>query len=254
MARHCVGVAILRSTKLAKIASIEKIEKESYVFDPCCESPHAYVANGVVNHNCILWIDEIEKGLGGVQSSNQTDGGVTNRIFGTMLTWMQEKECPVFVVCTANNIMAIPPEFMRAGRFDEIFFLDLPDDEQRLDVLTRLLVKKKRNPADFDLYPVVQASVNYSPAELEKAINNALFVAFSDNKRKLTTQDLISEISKFQPLYNSRREEIEAMREWALGKDQEGGRAVLANSSNKIAGDFSTFNTSRSMNLSEDDL
>lgn len=202
----------------------------------------------------ILWIDEIEKGIGGVQSSNQTDGGVTNRIFGCMLTWMQEKECPVFVICTANNVMAIPPEFMRAGRFDEIFFLDLPNEEQRADILERLILKKHRDPKKFDFHPIVQASKNYSPAELEKAISNALFVAYSENKRDLTTADIVSEISKFQPLYNSRREEIEAMRTWALGKDNEGGSAVLANSSSHDKGNYLTHNSSRALNLSEEDI
>jgi len=75
---------------------------------------------------CVLWMDEVEKGIGGVQSSNQTDGGVTNRVFATLLTWMQEKTTATFVVCTANNVASLPPEFMRAGRFDEIFFVDLP--------------------------------------------------------------------------------------------------------------------------------
>ena len=79
----------------------------------------------------ILWIDEVEKGIGGVESSNATDGGVTSRVFGTLLTWMQDKTAPVFTVCTANNILGIPPEFMRAGRFDEIFFIDLPNEDQR---------------------------------------------------------------------------------------------------------------------------
>lgn len=200
----------------------------------------------------ILWIDEIEKGLGGVQSSNQTDGGVTNRVFGTLLTWMQEKDNPVFVICTANNVTSLPPEFMRAGRFDEIFFLDLPNADQRQDVLGRLLLKKKRNPEEFDLFKIAQSSENYSPAELEKGINNALFCAFSENKRQLTTEDIVSEIIKFQPLFNSRREEIEAMREWALGVDGVGGRAVLANSSENKK--FVPTNKARAMNLSAEDL
>lgn len=204
---------------------------------------------------CLLWIDEIEKGLGGVQSSNQTDGGVTSRIFGTMLTWMQEKDCPVFVICTANNIMAIPPEFMRAGRFDEIFFLDLPDADQREDVIGRLLLKKKRNPDDFDIKAIVQASENFSPAELEKAINNALFVAFSEGGRDLQTEDILAEAGRFQPLYNSRKEEIEGMRTWALGEDGTGGSAVKANSSSaQKPGDFSTKDAGRQLDFSLDDL
>lgn len=215
---------------MPKVTSIETIEEECDVFDPCCSSPHAYIANGFVNHNCILWIDEVEKGIGGVESSNATDGGVTSRVFGTMLTWMQDKLAPVFVVCTANNIAGLPPEFMRAGRFDEIFFIDLPNEDQRAEVVEKLLSRKKRNASVFDIGKIVLATHNYTPVEIEKGIDNALFVAYSDNKRELTTEDIVAETKKFFPLYNSRREEIEAMRDWALGEDGTGGRAVLANS------------------------
>ena len=200
----------------------------------------------------ILWIDEIEKGIGGVQSSNHTDGGVTNRVFGTLLTWMQEKEVPVFVIATANNLDGIPPEFQRAGRFDEIFFLDLPDQDQRVEVISCLLNKKKYDPSEFDLKKISIVSKNYSPAELEKGIDNAMFVAFADGGRDITTEDIISEINKFQPLYNSRREELEAMRTWALGEKGEGGRARLANSVRSTS--YSTKDTGRQISFSEDDL
>ncbi len=215
---------------MPKVTSIEVIEEECDVFDPCCSDPHAYIANGFVNHNCILWIDEVEKGIGGVESSNATDGGVTSRVFGTMLTWMQDRLAPVFVVCTANNIAGLPPEFMRAGRFDEIFFIDLPNEDQRAEVIGKLLSRKKRNASQFDIDQIVSATHNYTPVEIEKGIDNALFVAYSDNKRPLTTEDIVNETKKFFPLYNSRREEIEDMRTWALGESGVGGRAVLANS------------------------
>lgn len=171
-----------------------------------------------------LWIDEVEKGLGGVNSSNHTDGGTTSRVFGTLLTWMQDKTKPAFVVCTGNKVTDIPPEFMRAGRFDEIFFVDLPEFDQRVEVLECLLLRKQRNPDHFDLKTIASKCENYSPAEIEKAISNALFVAFSENKRKLVTNDIVSEIGKFQPLWMSRKEDILAMREWAKN------RAVRANS------------------------
>ena len=127
----------------------------------------------------ILWIDEVEKGISGVASSNQSDGGTTSRVFGTLLTWMQDKNAPVFVICTANDVLGIPPEFMRAGRFDEIFFLDLPDEDQRVEVAEKLILRKKRDPKNFDLLAIAKASVNYSPAEIEKGIDNALFVGYS---------------------------------------------------------------------------
>jgi len=209
---------------------------------------------------CVLWVDEIEKGIGGVASSNVTDGGVTNRVFGTLLTWMQEKEEPVFVIATANNLDGIPPEFQRAGRFDEIFFLDLPDRDQRVEVAEVLLKRKDRDPADFNLSRIADAADNYSPAEMEKGINNALFLAFQDKKRKVTTDDIVSEIGKFQPLYNSRREEVTVMREWAKGKDGSGGRARLANSSGSgksyaVSTPDRTFDLAGDLNdLTEDDL
>lgn len=235
------------------ISGIERVEIESYVYDPCCVFPHTYIANGFINHNCICWVDEVEKGLGGVQSSNNTDGGVTSRVFGTMLTWLNEKTSMAFVAATANNVLSIPPEFMRAGRFDEIFFLDLPDFDQRCDVLEKLIIRKKRDPNKFNLQVISQSCDNYSPAELEKAINNALFVAYADGKREMTTQDIITESGKFQPLYNTRREEIEAMREWALGSKGVGGRARLANSSNKKRVKKEVPSV-RKIDLSEDEL
>ena len=210
----------------------------------------------------ILWVDEIEKGIGGVKSSNATDSGVTNRVFGTLLTWMQEKTAPVFVVCTANNVDDIPPEFMRAGRVDEIFFVDLPNAKQRFEVTQCLLARKSRDPDDFEINKIVDVSENYSPAELEKGINNALFVAFSDGGRALETQDIVQELEKFQPLYNTKRPEIEAMREWALGEDGTGGRAVLANADavGSVAKDFSVSKAAGSLNfditdaITEEDL
>jgi SpoVK/Ycf46/Vps4 family AAA+-type ATPase len=204
----------------------------------------------------ILWVDEIEKGIGGVKSSNMTDSGVTNRVFGTLLTWMQDKVKPVFVVCTANNVTDIPPEFMRAGRLDEIFFVDLPNVDQRAEVTACLLARKQRDPDTFELNKIAEASENYSPAELEKGINNALFTAFSDGRRPITTEDVVAELGKFQPLYNSRREDIEAMREWALGEEGTGGRAVLANAKviESISKDFSVSGDAGGLNFTEDDL
>jgi len=200
----------------------------------------------------ILWVDEIEKGIGGVQSSNVTDGGVTNRVFGTLLTWMQEKTQPIFIICTANNVTSIPPEFMRAGRFDEVFFLDLPNKEQRSEVISVLLKRKHRDPKNFDLNQISDATKNYSPAEIEKCINNGLFIAYQDNKRELSTKDIVSESSKVQPLYNSRREEIEEMREWALGKDGVGARARLANSTSSTKS-FAVTETGRQFDIGQSD-
>ena len=176
---------------------------------------------------CILWIDEVEKGIAGTGGDNT---GVSDRIFGTMLTWMQDKDQPVFVIATANNVHGIPPEFMRAGRFDEIFFLDLPDENQRRDVTNKLVSKKGRNPTLLDVEAIVKASKDYTPAEIEKGIDNALFISYQDGQRGLDTNDIVTQLRSFAPLYNSRREEIDAIREWAVGKDGKGGRAVKVTS------------------------
>ena len=227
MDRHYVGVVMQRNTE--KITKIEEIEFDGYVYDVSCENPHLYLTNDFISHNCILWVDEVEKGIGGVRSSNVTDGGVTNRVFATLLTWMQEKTAPVFIICTANDTRQLPPEFMRAGRFDEIFFLDLPTQFQREEVVQKILRRKGRDPKNFSVGRIAESTPKYSPAELEKGINDALFQAFSDGEREVTTEDILENLSNFQPLYNSKSEDIEEMREWALGEDEQGGNARLAN-------------------------
>lgn len=227
------GISVY-SNLIDEIESIEEIDFDGNVYDVSCEDPHLYITNDFISHNCVLWIDEVEKAVSGSSSSAFTDGGVTARVFGTLLTWMQEKEQMVFVACTANNVFAIPPEFMRAGRFDEVFFLDLPDSQQRHDITEKLLLKKRRNPDEFEIERIVQASDHYAPVEIEKGIDNALFVAYADKKRMVTTDDVVSQLEAFSPLYNTRKEEIESLRNWALGDKGVGGRARLANSPSSV--------------------
>jgi ATP-dependent 26S proteasome regulatory subunit len=172
----------------------------------------------------VLWIDEIEKGLSGSRSSGQTDGGTTSRVVSTFLTWLQEKEAPVFVVCTANDYSTIPPEFMRAGRLDEVFFVDLPTKTERKDIYKVLFKKHNRDPLKFDIDSLASVTENYSGAEIEKSIVSALFEGFSDNKREITTKDVSMAVKSFKPLYDIRQEEFDEMRDWAKG------RCVMANS------------------------
>ena len=174
---------------------------------------------------CILWIDEIDKGLSGGQSSSQTDGGTTNRVIGTFLTWMQEKTKPVFIVCTANNQEQIPTEFMRAGRFDEIFFVDLPSEEERKEIFNILLTKKKRDPKKYNINMLAYRSKYYTGAEIEKAINMAMFSAFKDSAREFSTEDICESLTQFKTLYDMRQDKIKLMRDWASR------RCILANSS-----------------------
>ena len=164
---------------------------------------------------CILWIDEIEKGLAGTKSSGMSDGGTTARIFATILSWMQEKTKPVFVIATANDISQLPPELLRKGRFDEIFFVDLPNRNEREQIFKIHLKKRDRKPEDFDLNQLTNASEGYSGAEIEQAIISALYDAFSDNEREINTQDILKAISETFPLSKTMEDKITELREWA---------------------------------------
>ncbi|HSS02532.1 MAG TPA: AAA family ATPase [Kofleriaceae bacterium] len=162
----------------------------------------------------VLWIDELEKGFSGTASSGQTDGGTTSRVFASFITWLQEKTTPVFVIATANNVHQLPPELLRKGRFDEIFFCDLPDREDRAQILDIHVRKKKRDPGQFDMDRLVEATVDFSGAELEQAVVAALYDAF-DTGNDLTTDGLLNTLKEIVPLAITMREQIESMREWA---------------------------------------
>lgn len=177
----------------------------------------------------ILWIDEIEKALSGLSSSNQTDGGTTSRVFGTILTWMQEKKSPVFVFATANNIASLPPELLRKGRFDEIFFVDLPNEQERSEIFRIHLKRIKRNPETFDIEKLVHLSgeakwgddIRLTGSEIEACVNQALLEAFFDGQvehkadRDITTQDIEKAIQQTVPLSKVRKDDIGLMRNWA---------------------------------------
>ncbi len=163
----------------------------------------------------ILWIDEIEKAISGVASSGRTDGGTTSRVLSTFLTWMQEKTSSVFVVATANDHQSIPPEFLRAGRFDEIFFVDLPHPDEREDIFKVLLRLRGIDFTDFNIPLLAQRSENYSGAELEKGIDNAMLQGFLDGKRPIVTDDIVKSIASFKTLYEMRKNDFEELREWA---------------------------------------
>src|SRR5262245_61375125 len=162
----------------------------------------------------ILWIDELEKGFSGTASSGQTDGGTTSRVFASFITWLQEKTTPVFVIATANNVHQLPPELLRKGRFDEIFFCDLPDREDRRSILDIHIRKKKRDPGQFDMDKLIDATVDYSGAEIEQAVTAALYDAF-DTGADLNSDLLLNTLKDIVPLAITMREMIDSMREWA---------------------------------------
>ena len=167
---------------------------------------------------CVLWIDEIEKGLNGVQSSGSTDGGVTSRIFSTILTWMQEKTSPVFVVATANNINLLPPELLRKGRFDEIFFVDLPNPKERENIFAIHLKKKGQDPSQYPMEMLGKKTEGFNGAEIEECIKEAMFAAYVEapDNPKLLSKHLVDAISKTVPLSTTMREQIAALRNWAV--------------------------------------
>jgi len=170
----------------------------------------------------VLWIDEIEKMFPHAALTSDADGGLSMRLFGAFLTWMQEKKSPVFIVATSNDISALPPEFLRKGRFDELFFVDLPDAEQRQTIFTIHLAKHQQDPPKFDLHQLAEASEGFSGAEIEEAVKSALYSAF-DRKAPLSTSMLLEELRSTYPLAVTMKEKIEALREWASQ------RAVRAN-------------------------
>lgn len=165
----------------------------------------------------ILWVDEIEKGMSGISSSGSTDGGTTARVLGTFLTWMQEKTSPVFVVATANDISQLPPELLRKGRVDEIFFVDLPTQKEREQIIKIHLQKKHRNPNDFDVATLAKEAKGFSGAELEEAVKEALFQAY-DEEKEICDSHILKAIAKTYPLSRTMAETIDKMRKWAKSR------------------------------------
>jgi ATP-dependent 26S proteasome regulatory subunit len=165
----------------------------------------------------ILWVDEIDKAFAGSQGSGSTDGGTTARVFGTFLTWLSEKTAPVFVVATANDISQLPPELLRKGRLDEIFFVDLPAPEERADIFRIHLLKRGRDPAQFDLVALAEASRDFSGAEIEEAIISALFDAFYA-KEHLATALVLAALAQTVPLSKTMDEQINRLRSWTEGR------------------------------------
>lgn len=162
---------------------------------------------------CVLWIDEIEKGLAG----RGGETGTTQRVLGTFLTWLAEKQSSVFVVATANDISALPPELIRKGRFDEIFFVDLPSGETRVRILQIHLTARGQSSDDFELRQIAAACRGFSGAEIEQAIVSALYAAHAQGS-KLNTPHLLLEIAKTKPLSVIMAERIATLRQWAKGR------------------------------------
>jgi ATP-dependent 26S proteasome regulatory subunit len=167
---------------------------------------------------CVLWIDELEKVFAGSgPDSASADAGVSSRLLAAFLSWMQERKAPVFVAATCNNVSALPPELIRKGRFDELFFVDLPNQAERKQIFALELARRKRRPAEFDLDRVAAAARGYSGAEIQAAVQAALYASFS-SKQPLATASLIDALAMTVPLSATRAEEIQELRNWARAR------------------------------------
>ncbi|MGH9494104.1 MAG: AAA family ATPase [Candidatus Sulfotelmatobacter sp.] len=164
---------------------------------------------------CVLWIDELEKVFAGSgPDSASADAGVSSRLLASFLSWMQDRKSPVFVAATCNNVTVLPPELIRKGRFDELFFVDLPNQAERKQIFSIQLARRKRNPAGFDLEKAAADAKGYSGAEIDAAVQSSLYAAYSA-KKELSTQLLLDALAQTVPLSTTRAEEIGTLRDWA---------------------------------------
>lgn len=162
----------------------------------------------------ILWLDEIEKAFAGAAGGGQYDSGVGSRVFGTFLTWLSEKTSSVFVIATANNVTSLPAELIRKGRFDEIFAVSLPDEEERKKIFEIHIAKRGRKPESFKLDAAVESTEGFSGAELESCVVSSMYDAFEEG-REFTTGDVVANVKATIPLSRSMKTTIEAMKAWA---------------------------------------
>ena len=166
---------------------------------------------------CCLWIDELEKGFAGSKSSGATDGGTSARVFGSFISWMQDKRAPVFIVATANDVSQLPPELLRKGRLDEMFFVDLPNQAEREAIWTIQIAKYSRDPKDFDIVQLARATDGLTGSEIENVFIEALYAAF-DEENEPTDLTVARVLTEFVPLSKLMAEQITGLRSWAKGR------------------------------------
>lgn len=163
---------------------------------------------------CVVWIDEVDKGLAGSSGSGSGDSGVTRRVFGTIISWMQERKRPVFIVATANQVEGLPPELLRKGRFDELFAVDLPSDTERQTIFEIHIKKRKRDISKFNLSKLSAVTDGFTGAEIESVIDEAMFNAF-DQGKDIDTESLTAAAKNITPLSVTAKEQINSIRTWA---------------------------------------
>ena len=198
------------------ILEVNPIHGEHDVYDLCLDKNHNFIANRMYTHNCIMMIDEIEKGLAGLQSSSYSDSGVTARVIRSFLVWMQECQKPVFTVATANNISNLPPEMI--SRFDEVFFVNLPQLPERKDIFNIHIRKLARDPAKFDLTALAEASQDLSGREIEQVLKDAMYASFHAGV-DLKTEAILDSLKHKTTLVTTMAEQLKAIIKW-VGWDQ----------------------------------
>jgi SpoVK/Ycf46/Vps4 family AAA+-type ATPase len=165
---------------------------------------------------CVLWVDEIEKGLSGTASSNVSDSGTLSRVFASFITWLAEKQSEIFVVATANDVSQLPPELLRKGRFDEVFFSDLPSLEERADIFKIHLMKKGRDPKNFDVQKLATEADQFSGADIQSTIEAALFDIYNQDGGTIdiSTEAIVKAINETVPLATLMSTQIKNLRQW----------------------------------------
>jgi len=166
---------------------------------------------------CVLWVDEMEKGFSGSRSSGGTDGGTASRVFGTFLSWLQDRTAPVFVVATANDVTQLPPELLRKGRFDELFFVDLPNQQEREAIWRIQIAKFQRKPEKFDTLQLARATEGLTGSEIEQLFIDSLHEAFS-RRTEPTDLSIALLLNDLVPLSKLMSEQIDGLRRWAKGR------------------------------------
>lgn len=189
---------------------------------------------------CVLWIDEIDKAFAGLQG-NSGDSGTSARVFGTFLSWMQEKTSSVFIAATANDVSKLPAELLRKGRFDEIFFVDLPNKYEREEIFKIHLAKVGRDCGNYDIATLVAESDKFTGAEIEQVIKDAMYIAFDENGRDFTTEDIVIAIKDTIPLANTMDYSIQALREWAKHRARRASYADKAKQNDVKQADIDIF-------------
>ena len=183
---------------------------------------------------CVLWLDEIEKALAGSKSSGSTDGGTSSRVFGSFISWLQEKTEPVFVVATANDVTQLPPELLRKGRWDDLFFVDLPNQDEREAIWKIQIGRHGRDAGKFDVAALAKASDGFTGAEIEQAVIDALYGAFAAG-RDPVLQDICTALAETVPLSKLMSEQIGGLKKWAVGRCRMATSAVEEARGRKIA-------------------